>query len=69
MEGKKSNTTIEEHYIYIGSKVETKVKLKDMGWIILSPNTEIIVTNERALNQIKDDKRFKKKGAKAPGGK
>jgi len=65
---KKNNKTIEEHYIYVGDKEETKVKMKGMGWIVLNKNTEFVINNERALNQIKDDKRFKKKGVKSTGG-
>lgn len=61
---KKENRTIGEHYIYIGDKEETKVKIKGMGWIVLNKNTEFIINNERALTQIKDDKRFRKKGVK-----
>jgi len=65
---KKNNKTIEEHYIYVGDKEETKVKMKGMGWIVLNKNTEFVINNERALNQIKDDKRFKKKGVNTKGG-
>lgn len=58
---KKKNTTIEEHFIYVGPKAVTSVKFKGMNRIELNKDTEFIITSEEALVQIKDDKRFKKK--------
>ena len=65
----KKDTTIEEHYIYVGDKEEARVRFKGMGYIILKKDTEFIITTEQGIKQVEGDKRFKKKkGANAPGG-
>ena len=64
-----NNTTIEEHYIYMGGKEETRVRFKGMGYIVLNKDTEFVITTEQGIKQVEGDKRFKKKkGANAPGG-
>ena len=66
---KENNTTIKEHYIYVGDKEETRVRFKGMGYIVLNKDTEFVITTEQGIKQVEGDKRFKKnKGANAPGG-
>lgn len=65
VEKKEKDTTIEEHYIYVGGKEETRVRFKGMGYIILNKDTEFIITTDAGIKQVEGDKRFKKKSVKS----